>query len=218
MALIVIEGLDGAGKSTQIKNLTKRFTKAGFQVESLHFPRVEVGSYGILIDKFLKGEFGKLSEVSPYLVASLYASDRLAAKPLLEEWLAQGKVVLLDRYVFSNIAYQCAKFSNKNEQEELRQWILKLEYGENNLPKPLVEIYVDAPKNFRQANLQSPDIQEADKIYQENVRQVYLNAAEKKELVILESQNDKGEMLQVEEITSKIVNILSSYEQVSKIK
>ena len=108
MKLFVIEGVDGAGKSTQIKLLRNFFLSKGFSCEYLHFPRTEAPYFGELIARFLRGEFGSLNEVDPYLVAMLYAGDRKDAAELIGTWLKKGKIVLLDRYTYSNIAYQCA--------------------------------------------------------------------------------------------------------------
>jgi dTMP kinase len=108
MKLLVIEGVDGAGKSTQIKMLQNFFTNMGFSNEYLHFPRTDAPYFGELIARFLRGEFGSLNEVDPYLVAMLYAGDRKDASEMISRWLDEGKIVLLDRYTYSNIAYQCA--------------------------------------------------------------------------------------------------------------
>src|SRR5512138_941100 len=128
MKLFVIEGLDGAGKSTQIKLLKDFFLKQGFGCEYLHFPRTDSPYFGELIARFLRGEFGTINEVDPYLVAMLYAGDRKDASDMITGWLKKGKIVILDRYTYSNIAYQCAKLSDTFRQTELMNWILKLEF------------------------------------------------------------------------------------------
>ena len=100
---IVLEGLDGAGKSTQIRMLRRFFADRGVESEYVHFPRFDSPVYGELIARFLRGEFGGVGEVDPYLVALLFAGDRADAAPRIREWLAQGKAVILDRYVLSLI-------------------------------------------------------------------------------------------------------------------
>ena len=107
--LIVLEGLDGAGKSTQVKLLKEYIQSKGKQLRYLHFPRFDAPVYGDLIAKFLRGDFGAINQVHPQLVALLFAEDRRDAAALIREWLGNGDVVLLDRYVYSNIAYQCSK-------------------------------------------------------------------------------------------------------------
>ena len=97
--LIVLEGLDGAGKSTQVKRLKEYLTERCGQLEYIHFPRYDAPVYGDLIGRFLKGEFGSIEAVHPQLVALLFAEDRHRAAPRMRQALDAGKVVLLDRYV-----------------------------------------------------------------------------------------------------------------------
>ena len=103
---IVLEGLDGAGKSTQIAKLRDMFRSKGVESEYLHFPRFDAPIYGELIARFLRGDLGSVESVNPYLVALLYAGDRADAAKTINGWLAEGKVVICDRYIDSTIAYQ----------------------------------------------------------------------------------------------------------------
>ena len=112
MSLIVLEGLDGAGKSTQIDLLQQLLASRGLRYEYLHFPRFDAPIYGELIARFLRGELGAVDAVDPYVVALLYAGDRADAAPVIRRWLDEGKFVILDRYVYSNVAYQCAKIGD----------------------------------------------------------------------------------------------------------
>ena len=102
--LIVLEGLDGAGKSTQVKMLDAYLQSAGQKTKFLHFPRYEAPIYGDLIARFLRGDFGGNDAVHPQLVALLYSLDRIDAAPTIKSWLDEGYCVILDRYVYSNIA------------------------------------------------------------------------------------------------------------------
>jgi Thymidylate kinase len=146
--LIVLEGLDGAGKSTQVKRLKEYLTERCGGLEYIHFPRYDAPVYGDLIGRFLKGEFGSIEAVHPQLVALLFAEDRHRAAPILREALDAGKVVLLDRYVYSNIAYQCAKLPQGAERTRLRNWIFDTEYGDFNLPEPDLNLFLDVPIGF----------------------------------------------------------------------
>ena len=188
---VVLEGLDGAGKSTQIKYLQDFFLERGLVSRMIHFPRFDTPLYGALIAKFLRGELGNVDQVSPQLVALIYAGDRHDAAPRIREWLADGDVVIADRYVYSNIAYQCAKIENKEKQKELRDWILQMEYDYFNLPKPIVSLFLDVPLAFVAQKLNAfrdgedrvylngkVDIHESSLMLQEKVRQVYLDQSD----------------------------------------
>ena len=89
---IVLEGLDGAGKSTQIRLLRRLLAERGVESEYVHFPRFDAPVYGELIARFLRGEFGGVGQVDPYLVALLFAGDRADFAPQIRQWLAGGTV------------------------------------------------------------------------------------------------------------------------------
>ncbi|MBR1872578.1 MAG: thymidylate kinase [Bacteroidales bacterium] len=188
--LFVIEGLDGAGKSTQTARLRQYLQLECGKLEYIHFPRYDAPVYGELIGRFLKGDFGQIDKVHPQLVALLYAEDRHGALPQMRKALGEGNL-LLDRYVYSNIAYQCAKVDNPSEREDLREWILNTEFGHFGLPRPDVSIFLDVPIGFVQSRLAEQrkgrdreylhggqDIHEADIEFQKRVRQVYLRQCE----------------------------------------
>lgn len=188
---IVLEGLDGAGKSTQIGLLRQWLAGRGVESEYLHFPRFDAPVYGELIARFLRGEFGGVETVNPYLVALIYAGDRADAASLLRSWLDGGKAVILDRYVYSNVGYQCAKVPAGAERDRLARWILDLEFGYNRLPRPDVSLFLDVPFAFTERKLAETregddrsylqgvrDIHEDSLTLQQQVREVYLAAAQ----------------------------------------
>ena len=145
MKFIVIEGLDGAGKSTQLKFLQQYFIKNNLNFKFIHFPRFDSPVYGELISKFLRGDLGDLQSVNPYLVALLYAGDRNNYKQTINRWLEKKFYVLPDRYVFSNIAFQCAKVIGEQQQDDLKRWILDTEYNYFQIPVPDITIFLDVP-------------------------------------------------------------------------
>ena len=102
--LVVLEGLDGAGKSTQVRMFRKYLETVCPKLEYIHFPRYDAPVYGGLISRFLRGDFGSMESVHPQLVALLFAEDRHACAPQMRSTMDQGGTVLLDRYVYSNIA------------------------------------------------------------------------------------------------------------------
>lgn len=188
MKFIVIEGLDGSGKSTQVKKLRDYFNGNNMPHEYLHFPRTDAPYYGELVAMFLRGDFGDINDVNPYLVAMLYAGDRNDAKQMIKSWLKDGKYVLVDRYVISNIAFQCAKIKSREDKEKLSSWIKGLEYDYHALPKPDINLFLDVPFSFTSEKLSNTrdgedrdylqgkkDIHEESLDFQMAVRETYLN-------------------------------------------
>jgi dTMP kinase len=223
MKLFVIEGVDGAGKSTQLKLLKDFFTEKGYNCEYMHFPRTESPYFGELIARFLRGEFGSLNDVDPYLVAMIYAGDRRDASELISKWLNDGKVVLLDRYTYSNIAYQCAKMQEIPEQEKLMQWILSLEFNHFSIPKPDLNIFLDVPFAFTENKLLNArtgidrnylngnrDIHEESLAFQKKVRDIYMKVAKSdNRLAVVDCCSTSGSMLPPDEIFRMIVKIFT---------
>lgn len=222
MKLFVIEGVDGAGKSTQIKLLKDFFSNKGYACEYLHFPRTETPFFGELIARFLRGEFGSLNEVDPYLVAMLYAGDRKDASTMINNWLSEEKIVLLDRYTYSNIAYQCAKLKDQPAQDRLMRWILSLEFDHFSIPKPDLNIFLDVPFAFAEKNLSKTrtgndrnylngnrDIHEESMTFQKMVRDIYLRVSgTDNRLVVVDCSTSNGTMLSSSKIFDLIIKVL----------
>lgn len=215
---IVLEGLDGAGKSTQIRMLRQLFADRGVESEYVHFPRFDSPVYGQLIARFLRGEFGGVQEVDPYLVALIFAGDRADAAPQIRRWLAEGKAVVLDRYVYSNVGFQCAKLPAGEERDRLADWIVNLEFGHNALPRPDLSLFLDVPFAFTERKLSEvregddrdylqggQDIHEASLQLQQDVRSVYLaSAAKDPSLRVVDCSDASGAMESPEGIFAKI--------------
>lgn len=215
---IVLEGLDGAGKSTQIRMLRQLFADRGVESEYVHFPRFDSPVYGQLIARFLRGEFGGVQEVDPYLVALIFAGDRADAAPQIRQWLAEGKAVVLDRYVYSNVGFQCAKLPAGEERDRLADWIVNLEFGHNALPRPDLSLFLDVPFAFTERKLSEAregddrdylqggqDIHEASLQLQQDVRSVYLaSAAKDPSLRVVDCSDASGTMESPEGIFAKI--------------
>lgn len=223
--LVVVEGLDGSGKSTQVKKLRTYMEEKFGAVDYIHFPRYDAPVYGDLIGRFLKGGFGPIDAVHPRLVALLYAEDRHGAAPEMVKALNNGAAVLLDRYVYSNIAYQCAKMENEAEREELREWIINTEYGDFHLPVPDLNIFLDVPIGFVEKKLSSArngcdrdylsegekDIHEADIEFQKKVRSVYLRQCEADpKFIRIDCSTEDGSMLPPDAIFEKIKKVVDS--------
>lgn len=216
--LIVIEGLDGSGKSTQVKKLRQYLGEKTGKLEYIHFPRYDAPVYGDLISRFLRGEFGSNEQVHPQLVALLFAEDRHGAASQMKSILAGGGIVLLDRYVYSNIAYQCAKLDSEAEQARLRDWIIDTEYGAFGLPVPDLNIFLDVPVGFVEQKLTSSrggsgreylagarDIHEADIEFQKKVRGIYLAQCQADpKFMRIDCSGPDGKMLLPEDVFKKI--------------
>lgn len=223
--LIVIEGLDGAGKSTQVKMMREYLEKRCTRLEYIHFPRYDAPVYGGLIGKFLRGGFGEIDKVHPQLVALLFAEDRHGAAEEIKRVLASGGTVLLDRYVYSNIAYQCAKMPDDKSAEELREWIFNTEYGDFNLPRPDLNIFLDVPIGFVEESLSrqragddrgylqgAQDIHEADIEFQKRVRAMYRRQASLDDsFVVVDCSGEDGRMLPPDDIFAKLRSVYESH-------
>ncbi|MBQ1913436.1 MAG: thymidylate kinase [Bacteroidales bacterium] len=216
--LVVLEGLDGAGKSTQVKLLKEYLQARCGALEYIHFPRYEAPVYGDLISRFLRGDFGSNETVHPQLVALLFAEDRHGAAPQIREALAAGKTVLLDRYVYSNIAYQCSKLTDETRRQALRDWIFHTEYQLFNLPVPDLNLFLDVPIGFVEQSLSQErsgedrdylggarDIHEASIAFQRNVRSMYVAETERDpHFRRIDCSDAEGNMLPPEAIFNKV--------------
>ncbi len=222
--LIVLEGLDGAGKSTQVRMLREYLTERCGELEYIHFPRYDAPVYGDLISRFLRGDFGSNDTVHPQLVALLFAEDRHGAAPQMREALDAGKTVLLDRYVYSNIAYQCAKLTDLKERRALRDWIFATEYGDFDLPEPDLNLFLDVPIGFVENSLSheragqdrgylsgAQDIHEASIEFQKTVRDMYVSeTARDPRFRRIDCSAPDGSMLSPDDIFSKIRSAVDS--------
>ena len=219
MKFIVIEGLDGAGKSTQIRFIERFLESRHIKSKFIHFPRTDAPVYGELVSRFLRGDLGKIDEVHPNLVALIYAGDRKDAATLLRKWMEEGFVVIADRYLYSNIAFQCAKLQVGQERNKLAQWIKHLEYEYNDIPVPDLNLFLDVPFEFTRQSLAkvregddreylrgASDIHEADMSFQEKVKEVYLwQVNENEDFDRVDCGSSEGKMLSPEEISEKII-------------
>ena len=222
--LVVLEGLDGAGKSTQVKKLRTYLESLFGSLEYVHFPRYYAPVYGDLISRFLRGDFGSNESVHPQLVALLFAEDRHGAAPQMRKTLAEGGHILLDRYVYSNIAYQCAKLNDPDEAEKLRDWVFNTEYGDFELPKPDLNIFLDVPISFVESKLKSAragqdreyleggqDIHEADIEFQKRVRAMYRRQCElDPKFIRIDCSDEYGDMLPPGAIFAKVRDVVDA--------
>jgi dTMP kinase len=140
---IVLEGIDGSGKRTQLEMLARAFSNRGVPFTQVSFPRYD-GFFGKLVARFLNGEFGPLDSVDAHFSALLYAGDRFEAKQGVESALASGQAVLADRYIGSNLAHQGSRVP-RDKRYEFLKWLMQLEYEIYGLPVEDLVVYLRVP-------------------------------------------------------------------------
>jgi len=179
--LIAIEGIDGSGKRTQLNLLEKTLTARGVSMFSTGFPHYD-SWFGKMAGQFLNGDFGSLDTVDPHFAALLYAGDRFEAKQPLTAALDQGKLILADRYIASNLAHQTARVP-PDQRAEFISWIEHLEYDIYGLPHEDLVIYLRVPaaqaqalvskKSARSYTSAKQDIQESNLRHLEDAAGMY---------------------------------------------
>ncbi len=143
--LIVIDGIDGSGKATQVALLAKRLKKEKIKVQTIDFPRYQDNFFGSLIGEYLSGKYGDFTAVDPRIASVLYAGDRFESSKKIRKWIDAGYVVIADRYVSANQIHQGGKISDAKERKEFLKWLDTMEYSVFGLPRPDMIIYLDVP-------------------------------------------------------------------------
>ena len=213
--LIVIEGTDGSGKSTQFKKLTERVTAEGIEFQKLVFPQYSEPS-SALIRMYLGGEFGTdPSDVNAYAASAFYAVDRYASyKKVWGQWYENGGLIVSDRYTTSNAVHQASK-----EPEEMQavflKWLYEFEYDKLGMPCPDLVIYLDVPTAFTEQLMRSreqqtntkADIHEQNMDYLATCREMGRKAADYYGWRIINCVKD-GQMRSIEDIHEEIYNLV----------
>lgn len=216
---IVIDGTDGSGKATQTKLLVKRLKKEGHKVKTIDFPQYKKNIFGQMVGRYLSGEFGGASEVSPYLASTLYAADRFETKNRIKKWLEAGCIVIADRYASSNQIHQGGKIKNNEERKTFLDWLEVMEYKIFKIPKPDGIIYLDVPLKFSVNLLKEKKAQSKKKylkgkkdIHENDLR--HLQDAKNSAIKLIEKFNnwkriecvEKGKLMSIEDIGDIIWN------------
>jgi len=209
--LIVIEGTDGSGKSTQFKKLTERLSQENKTFQKLVFPQYTEPS-SALIRMYLGGEFGtKPTDVNAYAASSFYAVDRYASfKKVWGEYYENGGLVVSDRYTTSNAVHQASKVSAE-EQKHFLKWLYEYEYDQLGLPCPDLVIYLDVPTDFTEKMMRrreadthtTADIHEQDMAYLATCRRTGRAAAEYYGWTVIDCVRD-GQMRSIDDIHQEI--------------
>lgn len=142
---IVLDGNDGSGKATQAKLLCERLSKEGTQAEKIDFPRYQDQFFGKLIAECLAGEHGDFVHLDPKIASTLYALDRFEASPKIREWLAEGKIIISDRFTSANMIHQAGKIEDEEDRILFLAWLKEMEHGILGVPVPDAVVYLDVP-------------------------------------------------------------------------
>lgn len=210
--IIDFEGIDGTGKSTQAELLKLYLTKNKIGSSFYKFPQYQKTFHGKTITRFLRGEFGTISDVSPYLISLAYAMDRVTVKEELFDDLNDGKIILCDRYAPSNKAHQAAKMIEP-KREEFLNWLDELDYKINKMPREdwvvLLDMPIDTSFQLLKKIPRKKDIHESEKPYLEEAQKVYLSLATRDKHWLVINCVDKNKNLKTkQEIHREIVNLL----------
>ena len=209
--LIVIEGTDGSGKSTQFRRLTEHLSQDNQEFKTLVFPQYSEPS-SALIRMYLGGEFGsKPTDVNAYAASAFYAVDRYASyKKDWGQWYENGGLIVSDRYTTSNAVHQASKESGEKQSEYLK-WLYEFEYDRLGLPRPDLTIYLDVPTEYTEKLLRSreektntqADIHEQDMQYLATCRETGKAAAAYYGWTVISCVKD-GVMRSIEDIHQEI--------------
>ena len=207
MVFIVFEGIDNSGKSTQCRLLLERLEKEGYEAKMIDFPQYGKKS-AALIEEYLSGKYGSASEVSPYVASIFYACDRYDASFKIRQWLKEGKIVIADRYVGSNIGHQGGKIKNKDERLKFIRWVYDLEYNIFKIPKPDITFILKVSPELSvelASRKKESDIHERDLTHLRDAFNSYIEAAKifPQDFVIIECLKE-NKFLPKEEIHKKI--------------
>ena len=215
--LIVIEGTDGSGKSTQFKLLTKRLEQESHAFQKLVFPQYSEPS-SALIRMYLGGEFGtKPSDVNAYAASAFFAVDRYASfKKVWGDWYENGGLIVSDRYTTSNAVHQASKEPEEKQAEYLK-WLYEFEYHKLGMPAPDLVIYLDVPTDFTEAMMRrreadtntSADIHEQDLQYLATCRRTGKKAAEYYGWKVIRCV-ENGAMRSIEDIHEEIYRYVAA--------
>ncbi len=212
---LVIDGTDGSGKWTQTQRLVERFRQEWYQVELADFPQYGQKSAG-LVEEYLNGKYWTAEDVGPYRASIFYACDRYAASFQIRQWLAEGKIVISNRYVSANMGHQAGKIHDMKERDVYLEWLDNLEYGIFGIPKPDKNILLYMPTEIGQQLVdkkgdreyvggQKRDIHEADLQHLKDAAEAYKYVAQKYDWVIVDSAPN-GQLKTIDEVSDEVWN------------
>lgn len=215
--LIVLEGGDGSGKTTQTKMLVSYLKKQHRKVKQIEFPRYYTSFHGDIVARFQRGEFGTIDSVSPYLISLAYALDRLSMRDQINDWLKKGYILIANRYVPSSMAHQAAKLPI-DKRKKFLDWLDELEYRVHKMPRETMVIYLHVPwqigqklsakKRDKKYLKGGRDISEENNIHMEESEKMYFwLLSHRKNWVKIDCVKN-SKMKNKEEIQEEIINFI----------
>lgn len=204
--LIAIEGTDGSGKATQVRELIERAEIDGLEFSTFSFPRYNTPT-GKIVREYLQGKYGDPVEINPAFAAKLYAADRQAASPEINSLLLKRTDIICDRYTGSNLAHQGAKLTG-DLREGFVKWCEDLEFKQLGIPKPDLTILLNLPAEqaikAMEKQAREKDGHEASRNYQQKVVETYLWLAKTKPDWILIDCMNGDERRKIDDITEEM--------------
>lgn len=176
--LIVLEGIDGSGKSTQHRLLVRYLRSQKKTVKTVSFPRHGKKFFGVMVDQYLAGKFGPTLKIDPYLASALYAFDRWEVSSKIRNWIKKDYYIIPDRYTTSNLGHQLSKLMDRSDKVKNKfiVWDREMEYKYLDIPKPdlVIYLYIDINEVKRLLNLRGRnDSHESDMKYLKNSQLAY---------------------------------------------
>lgn len=143
--LIVIDGADGSGKTTQTTLLLAHLKKDGYKVKFIHFPKYKENFFGKFIGHCLSEQYYNWVNIHPKIASVVYAADRWESKTKIEDWIKAGYIVITDRYISSNQIHQGGKIANEKKRQAFMEWLDEMEYKVFKIPRPDLTLYLALP-------------------------------------------------------------------------
>lgn len=222
---IVIDGTDWSGKGTQTKILVDKLKHEWYDVEMADFPQYGKKS-AWMVEEYLNWNLWTAEEVWPYRASVFYAIDRYEASFTIKKRLNEGKIVIANRYVSSNMWHQAGKIHNQKERDKFLEWLDEFEYGLFWIPRPNLNILLYMPTEIWQRlvdkkdareyiNGKKRDIHEADLQHLKDAAEAYKYVANKYKRIIIDSA-PHGELLSIETISNQLWNIIKERINIKK--
>jgi dTMP kinase len=222
--LIVIDGTDGSGKTTQALLLVKHLRKDKRKAKFIHFPAYENNFFGKFIAHCLSEQYFNWVNIHPKIAAIAYAADRWESKEQIQDWIKKGYTVIMDRYVSSNQIHQGGKISNIKKRKAFIKWLAELEYEVFKIPEPDITVYLSLPieivlkliknRNYKGARVyldSKKDVHEKDENFLKNsIRSAFWLSKTQKNWIKIECA--KNGVLNTRENIHKII-----YEKIKKV-